>query len=305
MAVQETFSPRLNDIYSGGNAASKDGFGNVNTREFMGSSEGGQPLICGFGEALDATGECVEATFTHKHFVFRAPPIPVVKRPAPVVPKPRIDYNIVFVRTPERPDNPEPIVVPPPQKRTLVYVLTENGEAGQQIIEVPSAPHQPPEVIYVNYNEGDNPTLGDKFSLQEILAQQAREGQILGGDKYELLQDSEGEEFEGNTLLENLGGYGKLSNNDGLGGEATKYRLEAVSRGRSGEEDLSKVYQAIGNGGGNVRSELETGYDRMNQDGRFGASVGIVGNSVVDSSSRVELRTNHSGDRFIQEYSNF
>ncbi|MCL4138184.1 UNVERIFIED_CONTAM: hypothetical protein GTU68_043521, partial [Idotea baltica] len=124
------------------------------------------------GQALDASGHCAEATFSRSVFVYSGPPTTTSSAgPSPPVPKPEVNYNLVFVKTPERGPPRTPIVVPPPQVKTIVYVLTKIGQPGQHVIEVPAGPGQSPEVYYVNYSEGDNPDLGQGLSLQEILAQ--------------------------------------------------------------------------------------------------------------------------------------
>ncbi|MCL4167477.1 UNVERIFIED_CONTAM: hypothetical protein GTU68_064653, partial [Idotea baltica] len=136
---------------------------------------------CGPGQADDGTGNCVEAITSSNVFVFSGPNLPVSYGPPPYIPKPKIDYNIVFVRTPEQAGQLDPIIVPPPQQRTIVYVLTKNGQVGQQVIEVPGAPGQAPEVFYVNYNDGDNPTLAGGVQLQDVISQQGQSGQIVSG----------------------------------------------------------------------------------------------------------------------------
>ncbi|MCL4154309.1 UNVERIFIED_CONTAM: hypothetical protein GTU68_039356 [Idotea baltica] len=119
---------------------------------------------------MNAVGNC-EQPEIYKNIIFFESPVPeVLNSPPPVVPKPRVDYNIVFVHTPKQQVSPEPIVIAPPEKRTIVYVLTKNGQSQQQVIEVPASPGQAPEVFYVNYNEGDDHVLPGGMSLQEILA---------------------------------------------------------------------------------------------------------------------------------------
>jgi len=138
---------------------------------------------CGPGEVLHVDGSCVHPHVTRNVFVYAAPKLQATYGPPPHIPKPRINYNVVFVRTPEHPGGLEPIVVPPPQQKTIVYVLTKNGQIGQQVIEVPAGPHQSPEVFYVNYNDGDNPNLpGTGLSLQEALSSaSSHQGQVVGG----------------------------------------------------------------------------------------------------------------------------
>ena len=137
---------------------------------------------CPDGLAHNAEGQCVPPKVTRNVFVFAAPPVDNPIGPPPEVPPPKVDYNIVFVRTPETPEGLEPIVVPPPQQKTLVYVLSKRPEfQGQEVIEVPSTPQQP-EVYYVNYGEGENPQLPGGIDLQSALASAAhQQGQTVGG----------------------------------------------------------------------------------------------------------------------------
>ncbi|MCL4149350.1 UNVERIFIED_CONTAM: hypothetical protein GTU68_050612, partial [Idotea baltica] len=146
-----------------------------------GSRYSGGPVACSPGLVDDGTGTCVEPEVVRSIFVFTSPTAKPQILPPPSIPQPRIDYDVVFVRTPEQQPGAEPIIIPPPEKRTIVYVLTKNGGGQQQIIEVPAGPGQPPEVFYVNYNEGDNPSLANGLSLQDILSQQGEQGQVLGG----------------------------------------------------------------------------------------------------------------------------
>ena len=89
--------------------------------------------------------------------------------------------NYVFVRTASALNGARPIVVPPPQQKTLVYLLNKRAEVqGQQVIEVPGTPTQP-EVYFVNYNDGDNPSLPGGIDLNTALSQSAIGGQVIGG----------------------------------------------------------------------------------------------------------------------------
>ncbi|MCL4167151.1 UNVERIFIED_CONTAM: hypothetical protein GTU68_024413, partial [Idotea baltica] len=137
---------------------------------------------CTLRQVIDESGACVDATVSKTIFLYESPfPDYEEDLPAPKVPKPKLDVNYVFVRTPQQPPAPDPVVVPPPQQRTLVYVLTKNGQKEQQVIEVPTRPGQPPDVFYVNYNEGDNPLLAGGLTLREVLAHKRRQGQVIRG----------------------------------------------------------------------------------------------------------------------------
>ncbi|MCL4128304.1 UNVERIFIED_CONTAM: hypothetical protein GTU68_041790, partial [Idotea baltica] len=143
---------------------------------------GGFGGSCGQGQVRHVDGSCVEPIVNRNVYLYNAPRIQHNVGPKPQIPKPKVEYNVVFVRTPEGPQGQKPIVVPPPQQKTLVYVLTKSGTLDQQVIEVPAGPNQSPEVFYINYNEGDNPQLAGGLDLQSALASaNAQQGQVIGG----------------------------------------------------------------------------------------------------------------------------
>ena len=142
----------------------------------------GSGVTCSGNQIPDANGICVDPEVLQNVFVYNSPSTPPPYVPRPYIPKPKLEVDVVYVRTPEQPETPEPIVIPPPQKRTLVYVLTKNGETEQRVIEVPAGPGQTPQVFYVNYDEGDNPVVGGGLTLQEVLSQQGQQGQLIGGN---------------------------------------------------------------------------------------------------------------------------
>lgn len=141
------------------------------------------PEVCGPGEVLRSDGMCVKAIITRNVYVYSSPEIiPTIPEPPPI-PRPRINYNVVFVRTPDKPESLEPIVIPPPQQKTLVFVLTKNDEMEQKIIEVPAGDDEEPEVFYINYNDGDDMKLPGDITLKEALAsQQVKQGQTIYGN---------------------------------------------------------------------------------------------------------------------------
>ena len=130
----------------------------------------------------DAAGNCAVPEVERNILVFAAPPRNIPEGEKPEIPTPKINYNIVFVKTPEAGEGEGPIVVPPPQQKTLVYVLSKKPEGGEQgLIEVPFTP-QSPEVYYVNYADGENPNLPGGIDLQTALASvPQQEGQNVGG----------------------------------------------------------------------------------------------------------------------------
>jgi len=117
-------------------------------------------------------------------YLYQAPTargIPKHINPAKL-PQPKVHYNFVFIKTPNLINGGlKPLVVPPPKQKTLVYLLSKKPEAAaQEIIEVPQEPSQP-EVFFVSYNEGDNPTLPGGIDLQTALKESAHLGNSIGG----------------------------------------------------------------------------------------------------------------------------
>ncbi|KAL7630991.1 UNVERIFIED_CONTAM: hypothetical protein RMT77_018719 [Armadillidium vulgare] len=182
------------EVFVGGGAVGGGGFKGhsvVHSGGFVGGFDdsgevlvggGGFGIRCGPGQIHHLDGRCVSPQVTRSVYVYSAPKLPVARLPRPLIPKPRINYNVVFVRTPDFHGDLEPIVVPPPQQKTLVYVLTRNGQIGQKVIEIPAGPEQRPEVFYVNYNDGDNPVLHGGLTLQDGLRSAVNhQGRIIGG----------------------------------------------------------------------------------------------------------------------------
>ncbi|CAL4117498.1 unnamed protein product, partial [Meganyctiphanes norvegica] len=142
---------------------------------------GGGPQ-CRDGEVINVDGKCARPEVSRSVYVYDAPEQEVPHSYPPQVPPPKVEVDIVFVKTPEALEGQEPIVVPPPQKKTLVYVLSKKQEQeGQQVIEVPSGPKEKPEVYYVNYNDGENPSLPGGISLQDALNAASQTGQEIDG----------------------------------------------------------------------------------------------------------------------------
>ena len=113
---------------------------------------------CPKNYVYDAKGKCAEPQIEKRYFIFGAPTKPFEVQSRSYTPKPKIRYNIIILKPQKTPET-GPIIVPPPQEKTLVYVLSKKSENPKQdIIKVPFKP-QTPEVYYVNYNENENPTL--------------------------------------------------------------------------------------------------------------------------------------------------
>merc|ERR1712212_690156 len=136
---------------------------------------------CREGQILHVDGNCVEPIVTKNVFVYDVPQQQQPSGPPPVIPPPRVEENILFVRLPEGGAGPEPIVIPPPRQNNIVYILNKNDGLGEQrVIEVEAPPPSNPEVILVNYQEGENPILPIGVDLQTALnAATATGGQTI------------------------------------------------------------------------------------------------------------------------------
>nr|XP_027234451.1 uncharacterized protein LOC113825816 [Penaeus vannamei] len=137
---------------------------------------------CGNGQVRHVDGRCVTPQVNSRVFLYDVPANEAVVNRPNYIPEPKLERNIIFVRLPEGADGPEPIVVPPPQQQHVVYVLNKQSEHDQRVIEVPAPPQSNPEVFFVNYAEGENPTLPSGVDLQTALsAASQRGGQVVGG----------------------------------------------------------------------------------------------------------------------------
>ncbi|XP_063593714.1 uncharacterized protein LOC134770681 [Penaeus indicus] len=135
------------------------------------SGQGSFETPCKDGEVRHIDGSCIVPEITRKVFVVSVPrQAPRPTDSLPDVPPPRVDHNILFVRLPEGGVGPDPIVVPPPRQDNIVYVLSKNSQNGQRVIEVPAPPPSEPEIYFVNYDDGENPTLPNGVDLQSALA---------------------------------------------------------------------------------------------------------------------------------------
>lgn len=147
------------------------------------SSRGdGATATCKEGEVLHVDGTCVIPDITRKVFLFEIPEQEQPVGPPPSLPPPAVEHNILFIRLPEEGPAPEPIVLPPPRQNNIVYILNKMDEQVQRVIEVPAHPQVDPEIYFVNYQEGENPTLPLGVDLETVLSSAAAAGgQVLGG----------------------------------------------------------------------------------------------------------------------------
>ncbi|XP_066974131.1 uncharacterized protein [Macrobrachium rosenbergii] len=139
---------------------------------------------CGDGQVLHVDGRCVTPQVMRNIYVYDVPEQPRPVGPRPTIPLPKVEHNILFVRLPEGGGALEPIVIPPPQQKNIVYVLNKGTAVdGQKVINVPAPPKTQPEVYFVNYGDGQNPTLPGGVDLQTALNSAVHQGigQVIGG----------------------------------------------------------------------------------------------------------------------------
>ena len=136
---------------------------------------------CKEGLVRRIDGECVPPTVNRNLFVYTAPSTSPAVQTAAKVPDPQIDLNYVFVKVPNVVQQTNPVVIPPPQQKTAVYLLQENQEIpSPPVIEVPYEP-QNPDVYFVNYDEGQNLDLPGGIDLQTALSNSITEGTLITG----------------------------------------------------------------------------------------------------------------------------
>ncbi|XP_042865373.1 pupal cuticle protein 36-like [Penaeus japonicus] len=111
-------------------------------------SDEGAITGCRDGEVLHVDGTCVIPEITRKvDILFNVPEQEQVVGPPPSIPPPAVEHNILF-----------------------------------QVIEVPAPPQADPEIYFVNYQEGENPTLPLGVDLETALGSAAAAGGlVLGG----------------------------------------------------------------------------------------------------------------------------
>ena len=243
-----------------------------NTNEVF--SDEVQQMTCLEGEVLNVDGSCVEPIINKQIYVYAAPPAQKIRSiPPSILPRPKVNYNIVFVRTPEQTGSVKPIVIPPPQMKTLVYVLNRRpDDLEREIIDFPINPTKP-EVYFVNYADGENPQLPGGIDLNLALTHSEQQGQIIDSA---LLNDDESIEFDNDTGITT----GPNDNNleTGIIGGVNGFEN---SPNVDNSNDLSDRYNNIG-GYSSIyaNSEFSNGV-RNNIIGEFSNSGGFIDNNGV------------------------
>ncbi|XP_042858532.1 fibroin heavy chain-like [Penaeus japonicus] len=201
---------------------------------------------CEEGQVRHVDGSCVTPVVSRKVFVFDVPEQKEPVGPPPSLPPPTVEHNILFVRLPEEGEGPEPIVVPPPRQENIVYVLNKKGEQSQRVIEVPAHPPTDPEIYFVNYEEGENPTLPIGVDLNTALGSAAEAGgQVIGAASAGL----------GGSIGGAGGSSGLGTISGGLGGTGAGIAFGTVSGGLGGS-GAGTGFGTVNGGfaGGNVGS---------------------------------------------------
>ena len=200
-------------------------------------------------------------------FLYKAPDYQIHHKKAYYDHKPKVHYNLLFIRAPGYKDHPlKPIVVPPPKQKTLVYLLSKKPHGYKQnVIEVPATPTKP-EVFFVNYKDGDNPTLPGGIDLQTALSQSAGIGGsighgISGGVGHGIASSLDYEDDVHGEVLVDAGGF-----KGGLGGAG----LGFGSSGFKGDIGVSTVVEGSSGFKGGIGGGLGL-------KGGLGAGIGLQG----------------------------
>nr|XP_045581431.1 pupal cuticle protein 36a-like [Procambarus clarkii] len=151
----------------GGGGGFGSGVGSFGGSQFSGHSS--SVVSCGQGQVRHVDGSCVTPQVTRNLFLYKVPSATPIIGPRPNVPPPRVEDNILFIQYPEELLSQEPIVVPPPQQRNVVYVLNKRPHHDHKVIHAPGPEQPAPEVYFVNYAEGENPSLPSGGDLQSAL----------------------------------------------------------------------------------------------------------------------------------------
>ncbi|KAF2359947.1 protein of unknown function DUF243 [Trinorchestia longiramus] len=205
---------------------------------------------CGPNEVLGRFGRCERALVTKNVYAFTAPRYrrPILR---PHIPQPKVELNIVFVKTAANEVPPLPVVVPPAQQKTVVYLLSKRPHFNQQVIEVPSAGPTEPEVFFVDYGSGENPRLPGGIDLRTALSQAPLEGQIVSSPPVPQAQQSafrnqlEQNSFEDNDFQNNFLGQSSIS--QGVLSQSQRPSSRFVPQSTDQQQSSGEVNHALTN----------------------------------------------------------
>ncbi|XP_063593717.1 uncharacterized protein LOC134770684 [Penaeus indicus] len=200
---------------------------------------------CKEGEILHVDGSCVVPVITRKVFVFNVPQQePENNSTLPELPPLKVEHNILFVRLPEAGEGPEPIIVPPPKQNNIVYVLNKQNEQTQRVIEVPAPPPSEPEIYFVDYKEGENPSLPGGVDLFTALGSASE----TGGEVIGVIESSSA---ENNTVVSSAAGFDDTGSGSLAFGSGVNLSVQSPSAdanilsensGASGNDAPSNLY---------------------------------------------------------------
>ncbi|XP_066974149.1 uncharacterized protein DDB_G0283357-like [Macrobrachium rosenbergii] len=248
-----------------------------------GSSQGFSRAVgsaggCPDGQTRHVDGRCVTPEVMRNVFVYAAPEISRTGNAEPAnIPLPKVEHNIVFIRTDELASRNDPIIIPPPQKKHIIYVLNKESQfGGQRVIEVTTPKPGQPEVYFVNYAEGQTPTLPDGTDFETALnsAVQA-EGQVIDGSSR-----FDGHNEQTTNIVSNVG--------------ASHFSNEVAGGGF----DANVVTGSSGNRGGNYNNREFT--VNVGSPPRFGKGIN---NAVFDTNSNDAPTTDIKGNIQDQGFS--
>lgn len=137
---------------------------------------------CSDGEVRHVDGNCVTPIINRRLFLYVLPKNPTsVNRPE-IVLKQKVERNLIFVRLPVDVQRQEPVILPPAEQQYIVYVLHKQSKQDQQVVDVPAPSPLKPEVFFVNYADGENPTLPGDVKLKRVLDSAFQgSGPVVGG----------------------------------------------------------------------------------------------------------------------------
>lgn len=231
---------------------------------------------------MHVDGRCVRPRVNGRVFVYDIPSTTKVTRPPPYIPKPIVETTHLLIRTPERGQGPDPIVVPPPKQEQIVYVLNKQMEQSHKVIEVPAPPPSEPEVYFVNYAEGENPILPIGVDLQTALnAANHGNSQSSVGDSSTGGSQESGIALGAPGTFRSIFGLGRTA--IGLAGVRNSVTNTGLGNGIESRANDGLGIGETGNGnaglGSSVTSRINGGIEALDN---FGSNVGL--GSIADFS---------------------
>lgn len=202
---------------------------------------------CSGGQVRHADGRCVTPRENRRVFLYEVPPNTVFSSAPTNIPEPTVNTNILLIRTPHGFLGPDPVVVPPPKQQHVVYVLNKQSEHGQRVIEVTAPPPANPEVYFVNYAEGENPTLPSGVDLQSALGAASQgDGKIIGDSSNSgAIRGGVGSSDTVATSVNGGGDFGgttSLGGSGAFGGTGAFGTSSGISGGNSGHGSIGGTY---------------------------------------------------------------